>query len=207
MQVDKTGLHHLFGPMMGRSEALAIATVANSTGRNRTLAAKFEQRAAWIREWYLEKLWSDDAEFLGVYKQGAEFTSMGGCTDNTRKNLTDSGCCCIKPGTRARDGHYQNFTECPAASVYSTPASPGNVSQCKSIGPGSQAQTCSVPGGKCGDDMHASLWPCDAPVTVRELLGLGPPYYFGITPKQESGGATKFDSMWKSLFDETEGFW
>lgn len=50
------------------SEALAIAAVASSTGgANATLlAAQFEQRAAWIRAWYLEKLWSDEAQFLGV---------------------------------------------------------------------------------------------------------------------------------------------
>ncbi len=39
-----------------------------------------------------------------MYKQGAEFTSMGGCTENTQKNQTDSGCCCIKAGTRSRTG-------------------------------------------------------------------------------------------------------
>jgi hypothetical protein len=78
--------------------------ILQSTGENATLAVKFQQRAEWIRSWYLENLWSEEAEFLGVYKQGAEFTSMGGCTDSTRKNQTDSGCCCIKPGTRPRTG-------------------------------------------------------------------------------------------------------
>lgn len=203
--VSGSGCRPTIGAMMW-SEALAIATVANSTGTNGSLAQKFTQRAEWIKGWYLEKLWSDEAEFLSVYKQGAEFTSMGGCTENTRKNVTDSGCCCIKPGTRPRTGHYENFTECPAQWVYDFPRSPGNVSQCNAIGPGSAAQTCSIPGGNCGSDMHASLWPCDEAVGVRELLGLGPAYYFGITPKQESG-ATKYDGMWMSLFDEKEGFW
>ena len=45
------GCRPTIGAMMW-SEALAIATVANSTGRNTSLASKFEQRAAWIREWY-----------------------------------------------------------------------------------------------------------------------------------------------------------
>ena len=132
--VSGDGCRPTIGAMMW-SEALAIATVANSTGVNGSLAEKFAQRAEWIKGWYLEKLWSDDAEFLAVYKQGAEFTGMGGCTDNTRKNMTDSGCCCIKAGTRVRTGHYENFTECPAQWVYDFPRSPGNVSQCKSIGP------------------------------------------------------------------------
>ena len=40
---------------------------------------------------------------------------------------------------------------------------------------------------------------------MRELLGLGPPYYFGITPKDEGG--TKYDGMWSTLFDADAGFW
>ena len=39
-----------------------------------------------------------EAQFLAVYKQGAEFTSMGGCTESTHNNQTDSGCCCVQPG-------------------------------------------------------------------------------------------------------------
>ena len=167
--VSGDGCRPTIGAMMW-SEALAIALVANSTS-NKALAAKFEKRAAWIREWYLDKLWSGEVQFLAVYKQGAEFSSMGGCTSNTAKNVTDPGCCCITPGTRPLAGHYQNFTKCPASWVYKTAASPGNVTQCKSIGPGSEAQTCSIPGEKCGNAYHASLWPCDEPVTVRELLG------------------------------------
>ena len=68
---------------LSRSLALSLLP-AQSTGENATLAAKFKQRAEWIQSWYLANLWSDEAEFLGVYKQGAEFTSMGGCTVNTR---------------------------------------------------------------------------------------------------------------------------
>ena len=125
-------------------------------------------------------------------------------------------------------GHYENFTECPPEWVYGTPPSPGNTTQCKSIGPGAGAQTCTVPGDTCGSDYHASSWPCDETVNVRELLGLGPAYYFGITPKlaqnelQQSeaeaaavdsgaGAAapagSKYDTMWSSLFDAKEGFW
>jgi hypothetical protein len=64
-------------------------------------------------------------------------------------------------------------------------------------------------------------------VNVRELLGLGPAYYFGITPKlaqnelQQSeaeaaavdsgagaaAAGSKYDKMWSSLFDAKEGFW
>jgi hypothetical protein len=65
--VSGDGCRPTIGAMMW-SEALAIAAVASSTGgANATLlAAQFEQRAAWIRAWYLEKLWSDEAQFLGV---------------------------------------------------------------------------------------------------------------------------------------------
>ena len=94
--VSGDGCRPTIGAMMW-SEALAISTVANASN-NATLAARFEQRAAWIRSWYLDHLWSDEAQFLAVYKQGAEFTSMGGCTESTRNNQTDSGCCCVQPG-------------------------------------------------------------------------------------------------------------
>ena len=118
-------------------------------------------------------------------------------------------------------GHYENFTECPPEWVYNTPRSPGNITQCKTIGPGAGAQTCTVPGSNCGSDPHASSWPCDEPVNVRELLGVGPAYYFGITPKldstnlqtkaQEQGHSTssssKYDKMWAAVFDEKVGFW
>ena len=89
-----------------------------------------------------------------------------------------------------RAGHYENFTECPPEWVYNTPRSPGNLTQCKSIGPGAGAQTCTVPGAQCGSDPHASSWPCDEVAAVRELLGVGPAYYFGITPKL-GGGADR----------------
>ena len=114
--VSGNGCRPTIGAMMW-AEAMAIATVANSTGCNASLATKFQRRAEWVRTWYLDHLWSDKSQFLAVYKQGAEFTGMGGCTDNTRKNLTDSGCCCLKPGTRARTGHYANFSMCPPESV------------------------------------------------------------------------------------------
>jgi hypothetical protein len=121
-------------------------------------------------------------------------------------------------------GHYENFTECPPEWVYTTPRSPGNVTQCKTIGPGAGAQTCTVPGSRCGSDPHASSWPCDEPVNVRELLGVGPAYYFGITPKldgidrrtnaeeqeqeqEHSSSSSKYDKMWASVFDPKDGFW
>jgi hypothetical protein len=43
-------------------------------------------------------------------------------------------------------------------------------------------------------------WPCNKPANVRELLGLGPPYYFGIVPYSQTG-ATKYDTEWKELED------
>ena len=43
-------------------------------------------------------------------------------------------------------------------------------------------------------------WPCNKPAGVRELLGLGPPYYFKIIPASETG-ATKYDVEWQQLQD------
>ena len=84
--VSGNGCRPTFGAMMW-AEALAIAAVANSTGRNASLAATFEQRADWIRSWYLEHLWNEESQFLGVYKQGATINDgMGGCTSATANN-------------------------------------------------------------------------------------------------------------------------
>lgn len=47
-------------------------------------------------------------------------------------------------------------------------------------------------------------WPCNTTANVRELLGLGPPYYFEIVP-QSSTGPTKYDAEWKQL-DDPMGF-
>ena len=42
-------------------------------------------------------------------------------------------------------------------------------------------------------------WPCNKPAGVRELLGLGPPYYFEIVPRSEGG--SKYDVEWAQLED------
>jgi hypothetical protein len=138
-------------------------------------------------------MWNEDSQFIGVYKEGVELSGMGGCTPNTAKNLTDSTCCCVQPGENT--GHYVNFTVCPAAGTF-PPPSPGNATQClaeQQVGP---------------RERHSSTWPCNKPVSVRELLGLGPAYYHGVVPAAApGGGATKFDGMWKALFDDKDGFW
>lgn len=49
-------------------------------------------------------------------------------------------------------------------------------------------------------------WPCNHTVAVRELLGLGPAYYFKVPPIDASVTApTKYDRMWLQL-DDSEGF-
>ena len=167
------------------SEALAIATVANMTQKHE-LGAKFTRRANQIQAWYLKHLWSDESQWFGVYKQGLEFTGMGGCTQNSLQNKSDPTCCCVAPGQNK--GHYANFSVCPTTKL---PPSPGNATQCKK-----EALT---------PDGRSSSWQCGKAVTVRELLGLGPPFYFGIVPGEATG--TKFDTMWSALFDSKEGFW
>ena len=67
--VSGNGCLPTIGAMMW-SEALAIADVAAALG-NATLAASFETRAERVRGWYLEHLWSDEAEFLAVYKEAS----------------------------------------------------------------------------------------------------------------------------------------
>jgi hypothetical protein len=47
-------------------------------------------------------------------------------------------------------------------------------------------------------------WNCNQTADVRELLGLGPPYYFNLPP-QNATGATKFDGAWQQLWDP-QGF-
>jgi len=131
---------------------------------------------------------------------------MGGCTAATANNMTDSGCCCIKPGSpEAADktGHYVNFSMCPDEPIWPDP-SPGNNSVCRNL---DSLQTCSVATEGKNCTKHSSRWPCGEAVSVRELLGLGPAYYFGITPKSTNNSATKFDHMWEALFDDKDGFW
>ena len=42
---------------------------------------------------------------------------------------------------------------------------------------------------------------------MRELLGLGPAYYFSIAPAADAAAPTKYDAMWRALFDGERGFW
>eukprot|EP00729_Bicosta_minor_P013656 gene13656-10521_t len=93
--VSGNGCRPTIGAMM-ISEAEAIATVANATG-NATLAAVFTKRA--------------------------EFSGMGGCTQATLRNQSDSLCCCVPEGENV--GHYRNFSVC---NPHPAPPSPGNAS-------------------------------------------------------------------------------
>jgi hypothetical protein len=180
------------------SDARAIATVARLVG-NITLALKFEQRAVWIRGWYLDHLWSEEAAFLGVYKQGVALTGRagGGCTTATLQGESDPSCCCIKE-MPSPPGRYENFSVCAGAPPQ-LPHAPQNRTACAA------ARQYTKPGSS--PPTTTSLWQCGAAVSVRELLGLGPAYYFGITPKANNSKATKYDGMWKALFDEDSGFW
>ena len=87
--VSGGGCRPTIGAMMW-SEARAIATVANATG-NATLAAQFDRRASWIQQWYLEHLWSEEAQWLTVFKEGRTFHGPGGCSGNTLKNQSEWG--------------------------------------------------------------------------------------------------------------------
>ena len=113
---------------------------------------------------------------------------MGGCTKNTQLNVSDPQCCCVTE--EKRTGHYANFSVCP---TNPPPRQPGNVTACAA------SMIAGTP------NHQSSSWPCDSAVSVRELLGLGAPYYFGIVPASPTG--TEFDGMWASLFDSIDGFW
>ena len=181
------GCRPTIGSMMW-SEALAIAALAERTGEH-IIAATFQQRADWIREWYLEHLWNDEVGWLTVYKEGVQFSrGAGGCTQATQHNETDGTCCCLKAMPEP-PGRYANFSVCPDAPPL--PNAPQNKTACMAAKKFEQS----------------SSWQCGRAVSVRELLGLGPAYYFGITPHSSDGSATKYDRMWGALFDEEEGFW
>lgn len=182
--VSGPGCRPTIGAMMW-SEALAISTIANLT-HNTSVGETFQRRADYIQAWYLANLWNPTSQFFGVYKQGAEFSGMGGCTSATLQNKTDPNCCCVTDPHPT--GHYANFSTCPPPS----PPAPGNATACAA------AAVAGTP------PRHSSSWECGQAVSVRELLGLGPPYYFGITPRSASG--TQYDGMWAQLFDP-EGFW
>ena len=180
--VSGNGCRPTMGAMM-ISEAAAIATVANATG-NTTLGSIFTTRAEIVKEFWLSHMWNAESQFIGVYKEGAEFSGMGGCTEATLHNQSDSLCCCVPAGDNV--GHYANFSVCNADPL---PPSPGNTTQCALE-------------SRSSDPNQASKWPCNKAVSVRELLGLGPSYYFGIIP-QSSTGATKYVNQFIGVHRES----
>ena len=143
---------------------------------------------------YLAHLWSDQAQFLGVYKQGVALTGRagGGCTTATMRGESDASCCCIKE-MPSPPGRYANFSVCAGPPAV-LPNAPQNRTACAA------ARQYTKPGSS--PTTTSSIWQCGSAVSVRELLGLGPAYYFGITPRASGGSnATKYDGMWASLFD------
>jgi hypothetical protein len=174
------GCRPSIGAMMW-SEARAIAAVANMTGDG-ALADTFATRATRLRDWYLEHLWSDDAAWFTVLKEGVEFSGQGGCTEEVLKQGGASRCCCVREMPDP-PGQFENFTLCSDVPPPSTSPLASPRKRCPRL----------------------NSWECDKTVTVRELLGLGPPYFFGIPPA--AAAPTKFDSMWQALFDARDGFW
>ena len=104
---------------------------------------------------YLEHLWSDEAQFLTVYKQGVVWTGRmgGGCTGATQRNQSDPSCCCIKH-MPSPPGRYANFSVCPGPPPV-LPNAPQNKTACAAA---RQFGT-------------SSAWQCGSAVSVRELLG------------------------------------
>jgi hypothetical protein len=93
-------------------------------------------------------------------------------------------------------GRYANFSVCAGAPAI-LPHASQNRTACMA------ARQYTKPGSS--PPTTSSLWQCGSAVSVRELLGLGPAYYFGIAPRANE--ATKYDGMWSAHFNGTHGFW
>jgi hypothetical protein len=160
------------------SEALAIAEFAlqiGAPGADAT-AQKFTARAKKIQQWYLANLWDESIEFFGVFKPAWPYGNTGCVNSSTALLLDAAGAPLQDDGSTSK-----NTVGCPPKW------------QCDAVGAGMNS-TSHQRGGA------ATPLP-----GVRELLGLGPAYYFQIVPKDTAGA--KFDQMWQQLFDADGGFW
>jgi hypothetical protein len=188
--ISGDGCRPTIGAMM-YSEALAIAEFATQIGGGSDaaaaqIAAKFTARAERIQEWYLAHLWDQSIGFFGGFMPQWPFGT--------------TGCITAPPEEQLR---RWSDTETESASESATGTSIKGCAprwKCGAVGVGFNGSAGHRSGG--GEQPPA---PPPAPLPgVRELLGLGPPYYFQIVPRAREGA--KYDAMWPQLFDPG-GFW
>lgn len=177
--------------------ALAISRIAAATG-NTNVAAEWAERADTIRTMYLKLLWNTDVDFFTVYKDGSparqgQANSTNGLPFGFPNDICGipSGSALPLPPPQPEPWRYRPFG-CPVTSSWHNQYKYSNQS-----------------------------FACNATVPVRELLGLGPPWYFEIPPGNTGvhsvdavaygggGGGSDQDAnylaAWEQLFDP-EGF-
>ena len=165
--------------------ALAIAKIAAAMGKA-TVAADWGGRAQAIREMYLGLLWNDDVNFFSVYKDGSPARrGQANDTNGLPFGFPDNVC------------GWPNNTAKPA------PPPPGPPSEWWRY----RINGCPPATSWHNDYQYVNKTvPCNATVEVRELLGLGPPWYFEVPdPAAGAGGLAKYVRAWEQLFDE-QGF-
>ena len=160
--------------------ALAISEIASAIG-DAELAANYSARAAAVREMYLSLLWNEEIDFFAVWKDGTQakagaHNATNGIPFGTNSAADRNGKWVCGSGTPDGPG------PAPAPNVPSAvPHRPAH----------------------CPQTIVNYSWPCNATVGVRELLGLGPPWYFAVPPPNAS--AAKYMKSWATLFDP-QGF-
>jgi hypothetical protein len=165
--------------------ALALSKIAAATG-DTTAAAEWVKRAASIRQMYLELLWNDKLDFFAVYKDGSPARAGKANATNGLPFGFPNDVCGVP------DGHALPMPQPSGLCVNE-----------------SEAWRCRPQGCPPSSSWHDSYKyvndsiKCNTTVDVRELLGLGPPWYFEV-PEATTASA-KYVKSWEQLFDE-EGF-
>jgi hypothetical protein len=167
--------------------AMGIAALATELGET-ALATNFTQRAATIRKMYLRLLWNPEIEFFAVWKDGSPakrgpHNATNGIPFGFPKWVCGSGA--------PNGGPPQT-----PSSLATTTMDPVSLTSFDLLPP---VPTRPV---HCPQTIKNYSWACNKTVGVRELLGLGPPWYFEVPPTNGSG---KYQTSWSQLFDE-QGF-
>ena len=157
--------------------AMGIAALATELGQT-GLAANFTHRAETIREMYLRLLWNPEISFFAVWKDGSPakrgpHNATNGIPFGFPKWVCGSGTPNGGPSTDPP----------PRPPDFLLPPVPARPLHCP--------QT-----------IENFSWACNKTVGVRELLGLGPPWYFQVPRLNDSA---KYQVSWAQLFDD-QGF-
>ena len=136
------------------SHLQAISKIAAATG-NASLAAEWADRAASIRTMYLDLLWNPELDFFAVYKDGSP-SRRGQANDTNGLPFGFPGQVCGFP---------------PGAALPAPPPPKVDPWRYRPYGCGPSWSWHDQ--YKYANDSFA----CNTTVAVRELLGLGPPWY------------------------------